>query len=129
MSSARFLSQTIWLSIVAFLISLAIARMTGLPDTLRFFITGIFCYFNFNTILFFYARNISRSHSPYSFNYLVVASFLVKLIMSLAILIFYNNYYSPLVGTHVMQFIVIYIIYAIHEVYFLTILVKHETIR
>jgi len=88
---------------------------------------GFLCmvlYLIFNTSIFLYAQRISSRESNYTFNGVVSASFLIKLLFSLSLLAYWQRFHNPTDNHHIALYILIYIVYTIYEVYFLTLLAK-----
>lgn len=83
-------------------------------------------FFLFNTCMYLYAEKVSRTTSLYSFNSVIVASFLFKLVLSIIFLYLWNRAFRPTTGVHILHYFVTYIVFTTHEVYFLTILAKNS---
>lgn len=79
--------------------------------------TLLFALFNIGVLL--YAYRMSSSHNLMEYNNVVTVSFLGKLILSVAFLLLWQRH-GPAIPNMVLHFILLYFIFTIHEVYFLT---------
>jgi len=74
--------------------------------------------------IFWYARLIANRSTNFTFLGVVSGSFFIKLIGALVFLYLYEEAFSPTNQTYVLHFILVYVIYTVFEVYFLTKLAK-----
>lgn len=88
--------------------------------TMWIYIMAIFSFVIISFLIFLYAINTSASDNLFSFNNVVVASFLIKLFLSVGVIMFFERYFEPPSKNHILHFILVYIVYTIFEVYFLT---------
>jgi hypothetical protein len=92
--------------------------------TLWMYVLSVVSFVIFSYIIFLYAANTSKSDYLFSYNNVVVASFLFKLILAIGIIILFEHLFSPPNKNHVLHFIFVYICFTVYEVYFLTKLAK-----
>jgi len=124
MKIGRFFRLLFIVTVVSGIWSFLIADFGSSKETIRIYMISIACFFVFSILIFFYAYNTSASDKLYSFNNVVVASFLIKLIMSICTLLLYQKFSHPSTKSYVLHFIIVYLIYTVYEVYFLTKLAK-----
>ncbi len=84
-------------------------------------------YLLFSLFIYFYAANTSKTDKIYSFNNIVVASFVIKLFMSGGFMLLWQKNMDPQNNYHALHYIIIYIVYTIYEVYFLTKMAKNPS--
>jgi hypothetical protein len=83
----------------------------------------------FCTLIFMYAQKTSVSKGLLAFNNVVIASFVLKLIMSVGLILTFEWWLEPDRKYHIWHFLLIYLVYTIYETYFLTKLAKVERSR
>jgi len=88
--------------------------------TLWIYLISILTFVIFSALIFLYALNTSASDHLFSFNNVVVASFLIKLILSVGMIMIFEKIFEPTSKIHILHFIIVYLIYTVYEVYFLT---------
>lgn len=81
---------------------------------------SIISYCIFCISMYLFATKMMQQDKSYSFNGVISISFLFKLIMSLGILYYIETAFSPTGNTHILHYILIYIVYTIYETIFLT---------
>lgn len=86
----------------------------------RMYLIAIGMYILFSAGIFFFARKMIQMERHYTFNGVVSISFLIKLVMSIGIIYLVEHLYAPISNAHIFHYLLIYIIYTIYEVYFLT---------
>lgn len=101
-----------------------VSSLGSASHTLWMYFIANLSFVTFSVLIFLYAYNTSASDNLFSFNNVVFASFLLKLIMSIGVLMVFERVFSPSGNLHVAHFIFVYIVYTIYEVYFLTKLAK-----
>lgn len=115
-----FLKYLVILTICVGLWALGISGLGKHEETIWIYGLAISGFFIFSILIFLYAYNTSASDNLFSFNNVVSASFLLKLIMSIGMIILYEKLFDPDSSMHVIHFIIVYIVFTIYEVYFLT---------
>ncbi len=93
-------------------------------QTIWIYTSSVSCFFIFCTLIYFYALNTSKSDQLFSFNNVVSASFLIKMIMSIGLLMLYQKIVKPIGNSYILHFIIVYLVYTAFEVFFLTKLAK-----
>lgn len=124
MSTSRFFRLLLYVTGVIIAWSLVISNFGSIVQTMQIYIISVVCFFLFSVLIYFYAYNTSKSDQLYSFNNVVSASFLIKLIMSICTLLLFQKFQNPQGNSYVLHFIIVYLIYTAYEVYFLTKLAK-----
>lgn len=124
MSFGRFFRYLVLITLAAAIWSFIISKFGAVAQTLSIYAISISCFFVFSILIFFYAFYTSASDQLYSFNNVVSASFLIKLIMSICTLMLFQKFAKPTGNAYVLHFIIVYLIYTAYEVYFLTKLAK-----
>lgn len=81
---------------------------------------SIIIYVIFSILIFAYTKRQVDQDRMHSFNAIVSVSFLIKLLISVAIIWGIETTFHPVRNTHIFHYLVIYIIYTVFEVYFLT---------
>lgn len=109
-------SITIGLSIWA----LGVSSLGKHSHTLWIYFVAILSFIIFSFLIFLYAYNTSASDHLFSYNNVVVASFLLKLVLSIGVLMLFERVFQPVNKMHILHFIIVYLVYTIYEVYFLT---------
>ena len=84
------------------------------------YLFGVTTFLMISLLIFLYAHNTSKSDNLFSFNNVVVVSFIFKLLLSIGVLMIFERYYQPTSKAYLLHFILIYLIYTAYEVYFLT---------
>ena len=116
-----------YLSIVTMALAMWGIGVSGIgknQNTIWIYALSIICFIIISILIFLYAYNTSATDHLFSFNNVVSASFLFKLILSIGMLLLYEKIFEPSSNIHVLHFIFVYIVYTIYEVYFLTKLAK-----
>lgn len=124
MSIGSFFRYLLLISLATAGWSFIISKFSNQSQTLSIYGISIGCFFIFSILIFFYAYYTSATDQLYSFNNVVSASFLIKLIMSICTLMLFQKYREPIGNAYVLHFIIVYLIYTAYEVYFLTKLAK-----
>ena len=124
MSIGRFFRYLSLITLVTALWSFIISKLGTHTQTISIYAVSIGCFFFFSILIFFYAYYTSASDQLYSFNNVVSASFLIKLIMSICALMLFQKYAEPVGNAYVLHYIIVYLVYTAYEVYFLTKLAK-----
>ena len=124
MTWPEFLKKLTWLTILVFLLSLMVSQFGDFRLTIIIYTFAIISFVVFSLIIFLYAYNTSSSDNLFSFNNVVVASFLIKLILSIGVIMLYEKFYNPKTDYHILHYIIVYVLYTGFEVYFLTKLAK-----
>lgn len=107
------------------LLGLSVVFLSNVPNHLMLVMAlSVVQYVIFCIGIFIVAQKVSNSVSNYSFVGVVSASFLIKLVMSVVFLLWWAQYYKPSNNHHILIYLLVYAIYTIYEVYFLTILAK-----
>ena len=81
---------------------------------------SIVIYVLFSVLIFIYTNRQVEANRMHSFNGIVSASFLIKLLLSVAIIWGVEEYFRPMGNGHIFHYLLIYIVYTVFEVYFLT---------
>lgn len=126
MRFASFLKQSLIILASILLASYMIDWSLGSDKLVKVFAAASVLFVVFNTGIFLYADKVSRTTNLYSFNNVIVTSFMIKLIMSIVFLYLWDRIYQPPTGHHVMYYVLTYIIFTVHEVYFLTLLARNH---
>lgn len=121
-----FVKQIALISSALLALALWLSGMDTGNNLLWLYILGILCFVLFSLFIFFYAYNTSRSDKLFSFNNVVVASFLIKLLMSIGFLMAFEKYFTPEGNAHIFHYILLYLIFTMYEVHFLTKLAKAD---
>lgn len=100
--------------------ALGISSFGKNSNTLWIYAIGMLSFIVFSFLIFLYAYNTSASDHLFSYNNIVVASFLLKLVLSIAVLMLYERSFHPSNKMHILHFIIVYLVYTVYEVYFLT---------
>ncbi len=124
MSTGRFFRLLLYVTGVIMAWSFVISRFGSSAQTMLIYMISVVCFFLFSVLIYFYAYNTSKSDQLYSFNNVVSASFLIKLIMSICTLLLFQKFQKPQGNSYVLHFIIVYLVYTAYEVYFLTKLAK-----
>jgi len=70
--------------------------------------------------VFFFGKILASSENKYLYNNLIVINFISKMIFSLIAVVIYVKLFQPANDFHLIPFVVIYLIFTIYEVYFMT---------
>ena len=81
---------------------------------------SIIFYVVFSILIFLFAKRLLAKDRRHSFNGIVSISFLIKLVVSIAIVWSIEAYLKPISNTHIFHYLVMYIVYTVFEVWFLT---------
>lgn len=115
-----YLRQEISLTVATIGISQLIYRMTGEPHIATFYLVATLIFFVSNVGILIYAHRLSRRPDVHQYSSIISASFVVKLFLT-GLLIYLWNAYSPRrIPFLALHYFILYIVYTIHEVYFLT---------
>lgn len=120
MTFIRFCVQILSITLVTLIVAFIVSQIYPFEDLLELYCWAGLAFVLFNGFIFFYAYTTSKSDKLFSFNNVVSASFLIKLIMSIGFLLIWEKLYDPQTNTHLLNYIIVYIIYTVYEVYFLT---------
>ena len=85
-------------------------------------------FLGINIVLYISTILPTTIKNPYGFNNVIGASFLIKLVLSLAFLSIWKYKVSNQSEDHIIHFLLVYLIYTAHEVYFLTKLAKNQEV-
>lgn len=124
MKTSRFFRLLLYVTGVTLAWSLIVSQFGSSEQTMLIYVISVSCFFLFSVLIYFYAYNTSKSDQLYSFNNVVSASFIIKLIMSICTLLLFQKFQKPQGNSYVLHFIIVYLIYTAYEVYFLTKLAK-----
>ena len=125
MSWPVFLRKFGLFSLVILICGFGIARFDGYPGVNALLLISIISFSFFCLLIYRYARSSFSKASIYSSNSIVIISFVVKLLFSVVILLFFERTFSPEGNRHILHFLFLYIVYTIFEVYFLMKLSKN----
>lgn len=126
MRFSLFFKQIFSLSIVLLAFSFIWAHFLDSGSVRWLYLVSISAFLLFCVLIFFYAYNTTASDQLFSFNNIVIGSFVVKLAMSVAILMAFERFFSVSGNLHVWHYLFIYLVYTVYEIYFLTKLAKVE---
>ena len=124
MTWSTFTRHLVWISAALVLWSFIISRFGHERHILYIYLISVASFILFSYLIFLYAVNTSKSDDLFSFNNVVVASFLCKLILSIGLIIVFDMLVRPPDRNHILHFIVVYVAYTAYEVHFLTRLAK-----
>lgn len=124
MKWGSFTKHLFSISIGLIIWALGVSSFGKNSNTLWIYIVAILSFIIFSWLIFLYAYNTSSSDHLFSYNNVVVASFLLKLVLSIGVLMLFERIFQPHNKMHILHFIIVYLIYTIYEVYFLTKLAK-----
>jgi len=120
MTWSAFFKYLSYVTLALIIWTLGISRMGDHSHTLWIYLISILTFVIFSALIFLYALNTSASDHLFSFNNVVVASFLIKLILSVGMIMIFEKIFEPTSKIHILHFIIVYLIYTVYEVYFLT---------
>lgn len=126
MSFGTYIKQSTLIYACMMLLAYLIDYTTGQSDVINMYLLASLCFFFFNFVMYLYADRVSRTTNLYSFNSVIVVSFLFKLVMSILFLYLWDQAVQPETGIHILHYIITYIVFTSHEVYFLTLLAKNS---
>ena len=129
MTFTTYTRQISVISIALILFSLALYMLLGWQLLLPLYLMGVVSFVVFCTLIFLYAQKTSVSKGLLAFNNVVIASFVLKLIMSVGLIMAFEWWLEPNRKYHIWHFLLIYLIFTIYETYFLTKLAKVERSR
>jgi hypothetical protein len=124
MSFYTFIKQSTLLTIACCAVVLCFCWLYSDYELLKVYAAACTLFLLFNTGIFIYTSRLSTESNPYAFNNIIAASFIIKLILSVGFLITWNMVVAPTSKIHVIHYLIVYLVYTVHEVYFLTILAK-----
>lgn len=124
MSFATYIKQCLLLTSILLLFIVAVSWLISDQALIWIYLAASVLFVLFNTGIFIYTVRISTRGNAYAFNNIIGASFIIKLILSIGFLILWNKLVQHETKIHVVHYLIVYILYTIHEVYFLTILAK-----
>jgi len=120
MTWSAFFKYLSYVTLALIIWTLGISRLGDNSHTLWIYLISILTFVIFSALIFLYALNTSASDHLFSFNNVVVASFLIKLILSVGMIMIFEKIFEPTSKIHILHFIIVYLIYTVYEVYFLT---------
>ena len=126
MSFKDFVKYLVLVSAGLLIVSLSITNFNTRHTLFWLYVLGIICFAVFSLFIFFYGYHTSKSDKLFSFNNVVAASFLIKLLMSIGFLMVFEKFFNPYGDSHIFHYILIYMVYTVYEVYFLTRLGKAD---
>ena len=129
MSFNVFVKQLFTISLALIILALALAGFNASEALFWLYLLGILCFAVFSLFIFFYGYNTSRSDKLFSFNNVVIASFLIKLLMSIGFLMAFEKFFNPVGDSHIFHYLFLYIVYTVYEVHFLTKLAKVDIVQ
>lgn len=124
MSFYTFIKQSLSLTIALCALIFCFCWFFSDYELMKVYTAASLLFLFFNTGIFSYTSRLSAVSNPFAFNNVIAASFIIKLILSIGFLIMWNILVAPESKIHVVHYLIVYLIYTIHEVYFLTILAK-----
>lgn len=119
MSFAHFITGLLSLTVIFFSVACGLYYF-GLSrlSVLYAFIAAVF--FLFNLSVFIISTYTVSTYKYNSFFGIVSAGFLIKLVLAIAFMFSWPRFMANTVSSDVLHFLLIYVCYTIHEVYFLT---------
>ncbi len=126
MTFSLFLKHLGLLSAILLLLAFLMTGMRLNHTLFSLYALGVVCFNLFSIFIFFYGYNTSKSDRVFSFNNVVLASFLIKLLMSIGFLLIFEKLFHPYSDDHIFHYILIYVVYTVYEVYFLTKLARAD---
>jgi len=127
MSFKRFFYLLASIGLISTLIVLGLSRFLRLDTLIKQMSLGSIIIFSFFCLVFFsWGKMLSESRNPYNFNNVIIMSTLSKMIISMAFLLSFKRIFNPDSKYVYVPFLIFYIVYAIFETYFLTILGKQK---
>ena len=120
MNWSVFLKQLFLLTGIVLLWAIIIELFDRSQLTFTIYAISCLTFVLFSLLIFLYAYNTSSSDNLFSYNNVVIVSFIVKLIMSFGVILFFERMFQPQGNWHILHFVIVYLSYTIHEVYFLT---------
>lgn len=129
MTFTSYTRQISVISISLLLFSVILYMLLGWQLLLPLYFMVVISFVVFCTLIFMYAQKTSVSKGLLAFNNVVIASFVLKLIMSVGLILTFEWWLEPDRKYHIWHFLLIYLVYTIYETYFLTKLAKVERSR
>lgn len=120
MTLKLFLRQILLLSALLMALAILITRFQFTVPLFWLYLLGTVTFVLFSVFIFFYAMTTSRSDYLFSFNNVVIASFLIKLLMVIGFLMAFDKYFTPQGDSHILHYLFLYVVFTAYEVYFLT---------
>ena len=120
MSWHSFSKELSIVSVLIFILGILFSGIGKNQPILWIYILGMATFVLISLIIFLYAYNTSSSDNLFSFNNVVVASFIFKLLLSIVVIMLYERTFQVKGKVHLFHFILVYLIYTAYEVYFLT---------
>ena len=124
MNWSAFLRQLTKLTIPILLLGWVLNLFQDDNLTIAIYSISVSMFVLFSILMFLYAYNTSSSDNLFSYNNVVIVSFIIKLIMSFGVILFFEKTFQPHYNWHILHFIIVYLCYTVYEVYFLTRLAK-----
>jgi len=113
MTWSSFLNQLGIITLLLLALVVSLAHAYSRPDILQLYLLCVLIFVVFCIGIFWYARLISRNSNNFTFFGVVSGSFFIKLVIV-----------EPNGNGFAIHFIIVYIVYTIYEVFFLTKLAK-----
>jgi len=124
MTWSSFLNQLGIITLLLLALVVSLAHAYSRPDILQLYLLCVSIFVVFCIGMFWYARLISRHSQNFTFFGVVSGSFFIKLVIALVFLFYYQRLVEPDGNGFAIHFIIVYIVYTIYEVFFLTKLAK-----
>ena len=120
MTWKTFLYQLLLVTLGAALILFAISFIPALHPYSDFSIYCILFFVVFCQFIFLLGKIAVSSNNVNLFNFLIMALMFFKIIFSIAFIFIYKQNTNPETGYYIIPFIIVYVIYTIFEVYFMS---------
>ena len=115
-----FFKLLVQVTIACLIWAFGVAGIVGKTSTIVVYLLSISSFVTFSILVFAWSRRIVDRGKMYTFSGVVSLSFLVKLVMAIASIWLYEHYVAIEDSFHLLHYILIYIVYTVFEVYFLT---------
>lgn len=124
MTWASFLTKLGIIGISLLSIVFVLASIYKQTEIREIYVLSTLIFTIFCIAIFWYARFIAQRIKNYTFFGVVSGSFIIKCIVAIGFLTAYREITQPSSGRFALHFIIVYIIFTVYEVYFLTKLAK-----
>lgn len=114
---------SLWISLCALslvLFSWGITRFEAFQNYLPFLCASILIFLTLNTFVFLLAAKFSENNDEKKFLALAYINFIFKLILVVAIPLYYRSVYTPAESNYIIPYIVIYAAFTVLETWFLS---------
>lgn len=120
MTFKSFFSQLLVITLLVVLALMGLHQVAGFETVADFSFISVLFFLFFNIVLFLLGSKAAILEDKYVFSRLVLSALFFKMFLAVAVVLTYQQAMRPTTRYFIVPFIFVYIVFTIHETYFMT---------